>query len=112
MKRWFNHTHSVLIIWSMFAIVLVLGMEAVAESAEKTVMERLVDPIYLLWLFGTGVMAILSWSLGRNIKALDDRIKALATSNSDLTTKHDNLAKEVSRLLGEHDNMMRSGGHR
>jgi len=112
MRKCFNHTHSVLIIWSMFAIVYLAGFAAVAESAEKTVMERLVDPIYLLWLFGTGVMAILSWSLGRNIKALDDRIKAMATSAGELTVKHDNLAKEVSRLLGEHDNMMRSGGHK
>jgi hypothetical protein len=112
MKRWFNHTHSVLIIWSMFAICQLVGMVAVAESAEKTTLEKLTDPLYLLWFFISLMFSVLAWSLGRNIRHLDDRIKSVVTADEKLTEKYDSLARDLNRLLGEHDQIKAQGGHK
>lgn len=111
-KRWFNHTHSILTLWSIFAVMHFLGMSAVAAAAEKTTMEKLLDPLYLLWLFGTGVLSILAWSLGRNIKSIDEKIKEVARVETDLYDKYNDLSREVNQLLGKHESEMNKGGHR
>ena len=96
----------------MFAICHFVGLAAIAESAEKTALEKLVDPLYLFWFFISMVFSVLAWSLGRNITALDARLQKLDTAHGKLVEKMDSMAKDFNRLLGEHDQIKAQGGHK
>ena len=75
-------------------------------------MDRLLDPLYLLWFAVSLVMSILVWSLGRNIKALDDKLKDLAKAGEKQDVDFNVLSNKFSALEAVCKRELDKGGHK
>jgi hypothetical protein len=99
-------------IWIMFALTHITWQLAIVSGAEKTMTEKLMDPLYLMGVCIMFLYGLLAISFGRNIKALDIQIKELKDTNANQWQKINDINSHLCNLQGRHDTMMDQGGHK